>query len=398
MQPVALREGYHLPASLTWKEACGRRLERSYLLSPAPRSHLAEVVSQVCGLQAQVLSAAELGLGLRVAGATRQAVQEDLWRRRRLVKTYGPRSTLHLLPAAELPLWMAAMRGRASLTAPGWEAAAGLEPGQGEALLGAIGAALDGRQFTRQSLADEVVRRTGAWAREKMESTWGLLLPPAAYAGLLCFGPSQGSRVTFVRADQWIGFWQEIDPAQALAEVCRRYFAAYGPAAHQDFGRWFGLRPAQAQQVMRMLADELEPVQVDGQQAWRLAAQSEMTPAPDPASLRLLPQYDAYILGSGQRERVVPPAVQARLMTYGRGRFEGATGLPVLLVDGAVAGLWERRARGGRLLVRVEPFVRLSAAQRRQLQAEAEGIGEFLEAEVELSVTSLTSPLPSARR
>ena len=35
-----------------------------------------------------------------------------LWEKRSLVKTYGRRGTLHLLPAAELPLWMAAMQAR----------------------------------------------------------------------------------------------------------------------------------------------------------------------------------------------------------------------------------------------------------------------------------------------
>jgi hypothetical protein len=61
----------------------------------------------------------------------------------------------------------------------------------------------------------------------------------------------------------------------------------------------------------------------------------------------------------------------------------------VLLVDGVVAGMWERRARGGTLLLRVEPFVRLSAAQRRQLQAEAARIGAFFAADVDLSLGKL---------
>jgi Winged helix DNA-binding domain len=50
------------------------------------------------------------GLGARVAGVTQQDVREALWGERRLVKTYGPRGTLHLLPAGELPMWMAALQ------------------------------------------------------------------------------------------------------------------------------------------------------------------------------------------------------------------------------------------------------------------------------------------------
>jgi hypothetical protein len=64
--------------------------------------------------------------------------------------------------------------------------------------------------------------------------------------------------------------------------------------------------------------------------------------------------------------------------TYGRGRFESATGLPVLLIDGAVAGMWERRKQGKTTELRVESFVDLTARQHEQLAAEADRIGAFL--------------------
>ena len=41
-----------------------------------------------------VLSAAELSIGRRVAGATRADVQRALWEDRTLVKTFGPRGTV----------------------------------------------------------------------------------------------------------------------------------------------------------------------------------------------------------------------------------------------------------------------------------------------------------------
>src|SRR3990172_7196562 len=50
---------------------------------------------------------------------------------------------------------------------------------------------------------------------------------------------------------------------------------------------------------------------------------------------------------------------------------------------------WERRPRGRRIELRVESFIRLTAAQRRQLEAEAVRIGGFFEAEVALSLGAL---------
>jgi hypothetical protein len=70
---------------------------------------VAGVVSAMCGAHAQVASAAELSIGLRVPSATRNVVRQALWRDRTLVKTRGPRGTVHLLAAADLPMWTGAL-------------------------------------------------------------------------------------------------------------------------------------------------------------------------------------------------------------------------------------------------------------------------------------------------
>jgi uncharacterized protein YcaQ len=192
-----------------------------------------------------------------------------------------------------------------------------------------------------------------------------------------------------VRADQWAGAWTDPDPEEALAEVLRRYLAAYGPATHQDFARWFWLKPAEARRVMESLAAELEEVEVDGHRAWILASDTSHTWPSGEGSLRLLPQYDCYVLGAVPRDRVVPEAARKRIAAHGRGRFEGAVGLPVLLVDGVVAGMWERHTRGKRTELKVESFVQLTPSQREQLDAEAARVGRFFGAEVSLTLGPL---------
>lgn len=373
--------------SFTWGSACRRRLTRQRLLAPAPAAQLVETVRAVGGIQAQVLSAAELAIGARVADITRQDVRAALWEQHTLIKTYGPRGTLHLLPADELPLWIAALRATETLSGPPWYQRAGLAPSQADDLLDAIGAALDGRCLTRKELADAVTSQVGEWARERLLSAWGELLAPAALAGKLCFGPGSGSQVSFVRADQWIGHWEQHDPQAALVELCRRYIATYGPATHQDIAHWFRLKPEQARGLMESLAAELEEVEFIGRRAWVLAADAPDDPHEAGASsLWLLPQYDCYLLGCGPRERIVPEVARPRVNTYGRGRFESATGLPVLLIDGAVAGIWERRKQGKAVELRVESFVDLTARRHEQLEAEAARIGAFLGVSMALSL------------
>src|SRR2546428_3130993 len=124
------------------------------------------------------------------------------------------RGTLPLHPADELPMWAAATRA----VGPPWYESYGLTAGQGKAVLEAIGDALDGRALLREELAEEVARRAGEWTRERIGSGWGYIIGSAAAVGKLCHGPPKGTKVTFVRTDQWSG-WRNVDPEEALAEV-----------------------------------------------------------------------------------------------------------------------------------------------------------------------------------
>jgi hypothetical protein len=100
-------------------------------------------------------------------------------------------------------------------------------------------------------------------------------------------------------------------------------------------------------------------------------------------SVRLLPHYDCYLIGCATpgepRARLVPEAAGSRVFDRGAGP------LPALLVDGVVAGVWERRRRRGRLELRVEPFA-LDRRRREEVEAESRRIAAFLNASVDLSL------------
>ena len=106
----------HGAARLTWSGVVARRLERQALADPATDLDPAGVASLLCGVHAQILGAAELAIGRRIAGATRSDVQRALWDERTLVKTFGPRGTVHLLATADLPMWTGAF---SALARPG---------------------------------------------------------------------------------------------------------------------------------------------------------------------------------------------------------------------------------------------------------------------------------------
>jgi hypothetical protein len=250
-----------------------------------------------------------------------------------------------------------------------------------KAIRAAVSDALDGRCLLREELVEEVVKRVGPGPRERLRSGF------AFFVDEICQGPPQGTKVTFVRPDQWIDGWREVGEQDALLEVCRRYVHTYGPARPGDFGEWFAsraLKPAQARALFNSLGDELEEIDVEGRRAYVLAGDTAF-PKLQP-SLRLLPEYDVYIMGFRERDHLVPAAVREQVAAHARGRYEGPAGVRFLIIDGAAAGLWERKKRGKRIDLRVTPARKLTPAQRAELDGEAERIGAFLGLEPVLTV------------
>src|SRR5208282_5202739 len=85
------------------------RLARQHLAARS-ESDLIRVSAEVCGIQAQLMPSAHLALWARTRNLTPGTIEAALWHDRTLVKTLCMRQTLHLLPAAEFPVYMAAVR------------------------------------------------------------------------------------------------------------------------------------------------------------------------------------------------------------------------------------------------------------------------------------------------
>ena len=173
--------------------------------------------------------------------------------------------------------------------------------------------------------------------------------------------------------------WEELDEQESLREVCRRYLRTYGPATPKDFGEWFASRqfkPAEARALFDSIGSELEVVDVEGHEAFVLAGDTDF---PEPAaSVRLLSEYDVYVMGFRERDQLVPDAARLQVAAHGRGKYEGPAGVRFLMIDGIAAGLWDRKKRGKAIELRVTPSRKLTRAERVGIDAEAERIGAFL--------------------
>jgi len=357
---------------VSWAQVHSFRLERQHLIQRGPKKDLVRVVGEIGGVQAQVMSAAELQAGVRVECKV-EDVRDALWNSKALVKTWLMRGTLHLIPAEDLPVFTAAMQTRWMRVRNSWLKFVQLSEPEFRTLVKAIGDALDGQVLTREELISKVAKGRPTHIREVMKSGWGMILKPVARGGLLCFGPSRGQSVTFVRPQLWLQSWRDVDPDQALIEVARRYLRAYGPATKEDFARWWGNWPGVGKAAWAGLAGELASVDIEGRSANMLVADGDrIQRQPVTASVQLLPAFDPYVMGHSNRDHIVE-AINHSKVSRTAGWISA-----VVLVDGRVAGTWSHVAKKGTLEVSVEPFQRLAAKTKIEVRHRAEAIAQTL--------------------
>ncbi|MFI8518519.1 winged helix DNA-binding domain-containing protein [Streptomyces sp. NPDC085481] len=380
------------PPRVTWAQADARRIRRQFLDEPTDAPPAA-VAAAMLGAHAQVLSAAELSLALRTAEGTRADVRAALWEDRTLVKTYGPRGTVHLLAADDLPMWTGALSAIPAGASP-MPPDVRMTAAQTDEVVAAIADALAGAELTVDELTDAIVARTGPWAGDRVMDAfqdkwprWRQMTHVAAHRGVLGFGRDRGRKVTYTNPGV-----RPTAGARALGELVERYLRAYGPATPQWFAKWLAAPAGWAAELFAALAGagRIEEVSYDGapdgpRPAWVAAGDTAFEDERPARGVRLLPYFDAFAIASQPRERLFPGEAYGRALAGGQ-----AGNFPVLLVDGTVAGVWHQRRSGKRIAVTVEPLRKLGAARLRELEARAERVATVLEGRAELTVGPVT--------
>ena len=228
----------------------------------------------MCGAHAQVMSAGEVSVALRLDGADRSTVQAALWTDHSLVKTYGPRGTVHLLPTADLPMWAGALSAVPAHSP--FTDDVRMTPEQTAAVLDGMAAVLADTELTVDELTAALADTVGPWAAEKVMPAFQELWPRwrqatalAAHRGVLCFGPNRGRKVTYTSPLRWL---PGLAPAPgAIGALLKAYLHSYGPARPRDFAQWLAAPPRWAAEVFADLDGELERVDVDGVEGWVVA-------------------------------------------------------------------------------------------------------------------------------
>lgn len=334
---------------ITMAQALAFRLDRQHLTRPAADALTA--ARSLIGAQAQVQSAALLQLRARAdAGADDAAIEHALFTDRNLVKLWAHRSTLHLMPAEDLPMLLGVRRQQVA-GYHGWYAKEGLSRDQVDILVAAVAEQLVQGPHSRMDLSRRLVPRLGEWARPMLEHSWGGIIKLACALGHVCHGPAEkeqaggGTReALFVGLDQWLGRpLPLLDGRQAMADLLRRYLAVFGPATRADFRKFAGGYAEPVHAAFADLAGEMAVVDLAGKPAHILARDLDAltAAAPGPGQINVLGLFDPYLLAHNDTRQYLDD--RFRPAVY---RTAGWIS-PVILRQGRVIATWTHRRVAG---------------------------------------------------
>ena len=324
------------------------RLVAQRIAGPRPAT-ATEVVRRLTAVQAQDLPGALLSVVLRTKRGTRADVEAAL-DSGEVVRSWPMRGTLHLVAAEDLP-WLIGLLGtRALARSPGRRAQLGITAESiDQARLVAVSALAGGRRLRRKellgALADEGVDVTG----QRGIHLLGCLTQTAT----LCLGPTAGGEQCFVLMDEWIRAPRRLEADEALAELAGRFFRSHGPATVRDLARWAGLRITEARTGLAAVREGLARLEVEGVEYFLDPETPDLLAGcrEEARGTFLLPGFDEFVLGYGDRDAVLDREFADRIVPGGNGMFR-----PTVVHDGRVVGTWQWAGRGAKRTVTATPF------------------------------------------
>lgn len=301
-----------------------------------------EVVRWMGAMQAQDYGQALWAVASRMKHGTIADVEKAI-EDRKIFRTWPMRGTIHFVPAEDAA-WMLKLTGERMLAA-------------------------DGRRQRQLDITPEIITKSGELLKKHLRGGKRLSRPEImelfevngilttmqrgyhilyahALSGLICMGPMAGKQQTFVLLSEWIPRPRKLTTDEALATFAKRYIQSHGPATVRDFATWTKLTLTESRKAFS-LAEGVEAHSVNGVEYWTAAGLT----AAKPARAYLLAAFDEYFIGYKDRDAVIDPVHKDKVVPGGNGVFK-----PTLIVDGQIAGVWQKTVKKDHVDIKVIPF------------------------------------------
>jgi len=309
-----------------------------------------EVAEALCGIQAQDAKAAALGVRVRSKGLTSLDFSQALFEQRSVVRTWLMRETIHVVPAPDLG-WMLSLFGPRNAAAS-IKRAPGLGIGGdiGEKGIKVIQRTLDTNGPSTRAEIAAAMQKAGIPV-DPLNRVQMHLIRRAGSLGIICEVAPKDGKQTFGLLADWVTPPAIPGRDESLELLARRYLRCFQPASEQDLAAWSGLSVTDARVGLGRIGEEIVRVFIEAGPAWMF--EKDLPSARDgkqPIALRLLPAFDALILGYKNRDFAIRPDVLKNIWPG------GGVIRPTVVVDGRAAGTWKVVTSKAKPKVQVQPF------------------------------------------
>lgn len=330
-----------------------RRMAGQHLLCPAAGM---DAACDLCGLQAQFLRNAVHALRIRTDALDVSS----------LVKTWTLRGTVHLIPEADLPLYIRRCGAAEDVCESGWYQwtawrghanSPGRERELARMTVAAIAEGIDTREALRERL--RALGMTEA-EEERVFNSWGGMIRELAEVGVIAFrvDMADGAHPDETKRYRLLAPFMPTAEGEARRELARRYLTHYGPVTLRDAAYFLHWTQAEAKAAFAQLP--AETVECEGRTYWHIPGDEPVQGMPRAV---LLAGFDPLMLGYRKEDS---PFLQPEHL---RGIFNLAGIVnPAILLNGRVVGKW-KEAKGQ---VELTAFAPIDARDKRCIEQEAE--------------------------
>ena len=347
-----------------------RALLARQMLLERQKLDVVRAIERLAALQAQWSPSPYIALWSRLVDFDRSVLWSAIEKKHTVIRARLMRGTLHLVSARDFYAYAVATQ---DLQRGAWNR---LQVGRG----------VDPKRVARLAIAYAKTPRAKVDVLAHVTKTVGALGGPfdwliwrfvSAHADLISAPPGGhweygGTDAPYVAARHWIKEGARPTEEDALELLIRRCVAAFGPVTLADIAKFAGQVPARIRPVLERIAPSFVTFADEGR---RVLFDLPRAPRPDPetrAPVRFLPRYDELLIAYQHRDRVMPARFRKRI--YSKNAIVEA----VLLVDGFGAGTWGLQRTKTDAVLRIEPFAKLSSADRRAAAAEGERLARFI--------------------
>ncbi len=292
----------------------------------------AEVADAVVGLHNTSPVSPHLSLRARIPGFGRRDLDAAMWEGWELVRFRAMRLTMFVFTRPLLEVAAAATRDLHRGLAERWLRDSGLDQAAFDRLATQVLSALEDGPLTSRALRQrlgvpQAVDLPGVVSRL---CDLGVLVggaPPRSWRSPIRVYHRWGDVVSDVDLGRW-------EPDAAVAELIRRYVAAYGPVTINDMAWWTGLAKATCRSALERLGGVVEEVTVPGW-AGPLYREADQPKRSLPDHVSALPLLDPYV--QGYRDRIRFLDADRHDYVYDGGGNSTAT----IVSAGRIVGVWQ---------------------------------------------------------